>query len=120
MKYLDVTHQSRRNILTVARVAAVAFAMGWSSLGLANDIEPTEPVMAVVTVDNQVNINTADAATLSLALDGVGMTRAADIIAYREQHGSFESVEDLGRVRGIGPATLERNRDRILLSDSAD
>ena len=52
-----------------------------------------------------------------MALDGVGMTRALDIIAYREEHGSFKTVDELERVRGIGKATLERNRSRILLDD---
>jgi len=74
----------------------------------------------VVQVDNRVNINTADAETLALALDGVGISRAQDIIAYREQHGEFTEVDQLIRVRGIGPATLERNRDRIMLKDSSD
>jgi competence protein ComEA len=73
-----------------------------------------------ISVEDQVNINTADAETLALALDGVGMTRAMDIIAYREQNGEFETIEQLQEVNGIGPATLERNRERILLSDSTE
>lgn len=114
MKYLNVTYQSRRRALAVAWLAIMAFMSGWASTALANDSEAAE---TTIVVENQVNINTADAATLALALDGVGMTRAEDIIAYREQHGAFASVEDLGQVRGIGPATLERNRDRIRLTD---
>ena len=79
-----------------------------------------EPVAPEISIENQVNINTADAETLALALDGVGETRAMDIISYREQNGDFETVEQLQEVSGIGPATLERNRSRILLSDSTD
>lgn len=123
MKYLAVTYQSGRQALAVAWFAAVACAMGWSSVSVASSVESaseTEASRAVSWVDNRVNINTADAATLALALDGVGLTRAEDIIAYREQHGDFESVEALGQVRGIGPATLERNRERILLSDPVE
>lgn len=78
------------------------------------------PAPAEISVEQQVNINTADAETLALALDGVGMTRAMDIIAYREQNGDFETVEQLQEVSGIGPATLERNRSRILLSDPTE
>ncbi|MBC53925.1 MAG: competence protein ComEA [Gammaproteobacteria bacterium] len=78
------------------------------------------PASTEIVVEQQVNINTADAETLALALDGVGMTRAMDIIAYREQNGEFETVEQLQEVSGIGPATLERNRARILLSDSTE
>lgn len=75
---------------------------------------------AELRVENQVNINTADAETLAMALDGVGMTRAQDIVEWREQNGDFESVEQLQQVRGIGPATLERNRDRILLQSDTE
>ncbi|TFH73831.1 ComEA family DNA-binding protein [Gammaproteobacteria bacterium LSUCC0112] len=70
--------------------------------------------------DNRVNINSADAETLALALDGVGMSKARDIIAYREENGEFKTVDDLQKVRGIGKATLERNRSRILLDDSTE
>ncbi|WP_199096584.1 ComEA family DNA-binding protein [Dyella sp. ASV21] len=66
-----------------------------------------------------VNINTADAAAIAHALDGVGPSKAAAIVAWREAHGPFKSVEDLGQVKGIGPATLERNRTAIQLSDAA-
>ena len=65
-----------------------------------------------------VNINTADAATLAHSLDGVGPAKAAAIVAYREENGPFKSADDLGHVKGIGPATLERNRSAILLTDA--
>jgi competence protein ComEA len=69
----------------------------------------------MVAAKSQVDINTADAATLALALDGVGMTKAQDIVAHREQFGAFSSIDDLEEVRGIGPATVARNRDKILI-----
>lgn len=62
----------------------------------------------------QVNINTDDAATLSELLDGVGPTRAEAIVAHREEHGPFDTVDDLLTVSGIGPATLNANRDRVV------
>ncbi|GLQ46886.1 hypothetical protein GCM10007862_19370 [Dyella lipolytica] len=63
-----------------------------------------------------VNINTADAATIANALDGVGLSKAKAIVAFREEHGPFKNVDDLTQVKGIGPATLQRNHDAILLS----
>jgi competence protein ComEA len=99
---------------------AFVLALAGSMLALAANAADDTQNQAVVQVDNRVNINTADAETLALALDGVGMSRAQDIIAYREQHGEFTEVDQLIRVRGIGPATLERNRDRILLKDPSD
>ena len=55
----------------------------------------------------KVNINTADAEQLK-SLPGIGDTKAADIIAYREEHGSFGSIEDIQNVNGIGESTYNR------------
>lgn len=66
----------------------------------------------------QVNINTADAPTIAAVLDGVGAVKAQAIVAYRDSNGPFQTLEDLLNVNGIGPATLEKNRDRISLADS--
>lgn len=60
----------------------------------------------------KVNLNTADAATLD-TLPGVGPATAAKIIAWREQHGRFASVEDLLDVSGIGAAKFESLRDLV-------
>jgi competence protein ComEA len=65
-----------------------------------------------------VNVNKADAATLASSLDGIGPSKAAAIVSYRDEHGPFKSVDDLSHVKGIGPSTLERNRSAILLSDA--
>lgn len=64
-----------------------------------------------------VNINTADAETLAAELDGVGVSRAAAIVAYREANGPFRSTDELLNVKGIGEGVLEKNRENILLSD---
>ena len=63
-----------------------------------------------------VNINTADAATISAELKGVGLTKAQAIVEYREKHGLFKTREDLSLVRGIGDRTVEINRDNILVT----
>lgn len=76
-------------------------------------------VGAEQTLDS-VNINTADAATLASVLDGVGLKKAEAIVAHREEHGRFDSPEDLARVKGIGEATVRRNADKIRISDSPD
>ncbi len=60
-----------------------------------------------------VNINTADAATLSRALVGIGEVRAQAIVAHRTQNGPFRSADDLALVKGIGPKVIERNRANI-------
>ena len=63
----------------------------------------------------QVDINSADAKTLAQALDGVGLTKAEAIVAYRNAHGPFESVDDLAKVKGIGPRIIEENREAIVV-----
>ena len=63
----------------------------------------------------QIDINSADAETLARSLSGVGLSKAQAIVRYREQYGPFASLEELTEVKGIGPAILERNRDRLVL-----
>lgn len=60
-----------------------------------------------------VDINSADAEQLSEALLGVGPQKAAAIVAYREQHGPFRSLDDLTKVKGIGSSLLEKNKGLI-------
>ncbi len=62
-----------------------------------------------------VNVNKADAQTIAASLDGIGMSKAAAIVAYRDAHGPFKTVDDLGNVKGVGTKTLARNRDAIRL-----
>lgn len=62
-----------------------------------------------------VNINTADARTIATALDGIGLGKAAAIVAYRDAHGPFKNVAEVGKVKGIGAKTLARNQASIHL-----
>ena len=76
--------------LIIAAVSTVAFA----------DAAP-------VSSSGVVNINSADAAQLSL-LPRVGAKAAERIIAYRTEHGPFKKTSDLMQVKGIGAKTYER------------
>ena len=66
-----------------------------------------------------VNVNTADAETISNALQGIGMAKAQAIVEYRETHGPFKSLDDLTLVKGIGERTVEINRSDILFDSGA-
>lgn len=57
----------------------------------------------------QIDVNTADAYDLR-RLPGIGEKRAQDIVAWREAHGPFRTVNELTEVPGIGPAILENLR----------
>lgn len=59
-----------------------------------------------------VDVNAATARELA-ALPGIGPALAGRIVAWRSAHGRFGSVDALGEVPGIGPATVERLRPRV-------
>ena len=63
-----------------------------------------------------VNVNTADAETISAELQGVGISKAIAIVEFRKANGPFKSADDLIQVKGIGARTVEINRKNILLA----
>ena len=63
-----------------------------------------------------VDINTADAETISTELNGIGLAKAKAIVEYREKYGPFKNPEDLSLVKGIGDRTVELNRVNILVA----
>ena len=65
---------------------------------------PKEPLV--------ININTAESSEL-IALNGIGTAKARAIVAYREEHGAFSSVDELLNVDGIGEATLDKLREQL-------
>lgn len=64
-----------------------------------------------------VEINTATAEELQ-TVPGIGETLARRIIEFREEHGDFETVDDLLNVRGIGVASLEKLRPYLFIENS--
>jgi competence protein ComEA len=76
------------------------------AVGSTNNVAPA---VANSTETQSVDINRADAAGLE-ALPGIGPSLAAAIVEDRDRFGPFASVDDMDRVSGIGPATIERLR----------
>lgn len=64
--------------------------------------------------NGKVNINTASLSQLD-TLDGIGPTKAQAIIDYRNSVGPFKSPSDIMNVSGIGQATFDKNKDRIIV-----
>jgi len=60
----------------------------------------------------KVNINTATAAELQ-TISGIGASIADRIVQYREENGAFKTVEDIMKVKGIGPKKYESIKDQI-------
>jgi len=73
-------------------------------------------MIGIASANETVNINTADAATLARVLHNVGPAKAEAIVAWRKENGAFKSMEQLALVKGIGLNTIERNRERIVIS----
>lgn len=63
-------------------------------------------------LDDRINLNTADAALLS-TLSGIGQSKAEAIIAYRQEHGGFASIEEIMNVEGIKEGTFSKIKDKI-------
>jgi competence protein ComEA len=82
--------------------------------------EGEEKVPVVISIPNEtsdsqpgkVNINVADISELQ-TLSGIGEKKAERILQYRQEHGSFKSVEELKEVSGIGDRTFEALADFI-------
>lgn len=64
-----------------------------------------------------VDINTANAMTISKNLKGIGIKKAEAIVAYRDKHGKFKSVDDLAKVKGIGKKTIAMNKANLVLGN---
>ena len=62
-----------------------------------------------------VNINTATEAELD-KLPGIGPTKAKAIVEDRNKNGTFKSIEDIKRVKGIGDATFEKLKAEITVA----
>lgn len=74
----------------------------------------TDSQVAAAMMGDKLNINIATASEIQKSLTGIGAKKAEAIVQYREKHGNFTNVEQLLEVQGIGKATLEKNRDRII------
>jgi competence protein ComEA len=109
---------------TAAREAAAATAMaraapaGSTSAAVASPCLPVGDRADAVTSDGKVVLNLASVAQLE-ALPGLGPKRAQAIVELRARLGRFRRLEELRRVRGLGPRLLGRLRDRVLVDPPA-
>lgn len=103
-----------KKVLTVIGTAAVC--LGLLAAPGAFAAEKTDSKAAQVQqIPSKVNINKADAEEISTVLKGVGLKKAEAIVAYRKANGKFKSIEELAEVKGIGEATIEKNRSKLVL-----
>lgn len=72
------------------------------------------PATSTDSSSEKVDLNSADEAALT-TIPGIGPTKAQAIIAYREENGSFQIIEDLKNVSGIGDKTFEKLKEYIVV-----
>ena len=73
-------------------------------------------LLPVLALAGPVNINTADAETISRSLQGVGLSKARAIVEYREANGPFQTVDEILAVKGIGESSFEKLEPFIVTS----
>ncbi len=118
----DVPQPGYHAVPAPARVHDAIVAAGGDAAGFVDGgLEPgtrlvvehgswrAEAMDELLVVGLPIDVNRASAAALQ-AVPGLGETRSAAIVAEREANGAFDSVDDLTRVHGIGPATVEKLR----------
>jgi competence protein ComEA len=104
-------------IISILAVSCVGIASANANVPPVSANTKAPAVQTSVPNSAKVNINTATAEQLaSGTLKGIGLAKAKTIIAYRNEHGKFNSADDLAKVKGIGPKLVERNRNMIAVN----
>jgi competence ComEA-like helix-hairpin-helix protein len=102
------------------------FLLCWNSIQTHNSLSKTStlPIIEVPIINGEnlrvqssvdegkININQATVAEL-VSLPGIGETKAASIIEFREKYGAFENISELSYVSGIGNELLESIQELI-------
>jgi len=85
-----------------------------SSINMARHLRDGDHIHVYGQGDSRqrININTAEDWLLE-ALPGIGQATARAIIEYRTEHGRFEEIEDIKKIKGIGETTFEKLADKI-------
>jgi competence protein ComEA len=114
MKHTPTCIKTLAIMLLLLFVAGQALAEQQAAPSAATPPPAVQKPAAKAQLQGTVNINTADAAQLEL-LPGIGPKMAESIIAYRSSVGTFNAIEDLLNVKGIGPKSLEKLKPYLSL-----
>jgi len=95
-------------------IAAALFVSVVSYAVVKNHNEQTAETPQFVHSEKYINVNTADLLVLQ-QIKGIGRKRAKSIVAYREQHGYFESLDNLSQVKGISRQTVRKLHGQLVV-----
>ena len=103
--------QAFNSLLSLLMVCLLSFSISTQAVEKA-ETKKVDQVTASVKVE-AVNINIASADELASTLKGIGKKKAQAIIDFRKLHGPFAAAEELAQVKGIGEATIKKNKGLI-------
>ena len=103
-----ILHRPQSIVSALALAVVLGFNPILASSGYAQEVAHSASHASV-------NINSADAQALAQGLKGVGLSRAQEIVRYRETFGPFASIDELVEVKGVGMSTIEKNRAVLTL-----
>lgn len=108
-----LTEEADRQKVNLAKRLEDQMVIVVPKVGEESEEIPTGETRKEATKEGKVNINTATVEELK-TLKGVGEKKAEAIIEYRKKNGSFQTKEDLMKVRGIGKKLFESFQERIV------
>jgi len=112
----SLTHQERKALIFIGILILTGSILKILNLNaIGEDLSSNRDRTAIfenVNLSRPVNINTASSEDLE-SISGIGEVIARRIIDYRNQFGSFENLEDLKKVKGIGGKKIEAIKKRI-------
>lgn len=95
------------------QVRLIAVLLSFLFISVPLHAVPKNPVKSQPLLSQKIDLNHADLSTLTGSFKGIGKKRAEAIIAYRDSHHGFKSLEELAEVKGIGQSFLEKNREKL-------
>lgn len=116
--------KEKEEVRIVKGGAAEMLALGYTSTPVPTPAPNTDrnvpdekngtpkPLPTTIVERKLININTAGPEEL-VKLPGIGESRAKDIIAFRNEHGAFQKIEDIMLVKGIKNGLFSKFKDRI-------
>ena len=96
-----------------ARFIAMLLSIFVITLPVQADTVPKKLQEQHAPSSGKIDLNQADLSTLTGSFKGIGKKRAEAIIAYRESHKGFKSLEELAEVKGFGQRFMNTNRDKL-------